>query len=96
MTQPIREHRHDIHPRLCSSYGVVSDILWRQALDARQPVGTCSRPVGPTGHCGGLMRGLEPEERHGRWFYAARCATCGREVEGQGPRPAKAAKGGER
>jgi hypothetical protein len=95
VTQPTREHRHDIHPRLFLSYGIVSDILWRQALDARQPVGVCSRPVG-TGHCGGLMRGLEPEQRGPRWFYPARCSACGREVEGQGPRPAKASKGAER
>lgn len=88
MTQPTAQHRQEIHRRVCLSYGVVSGLLWQQALDARQPVGTCSRPVG-AGHCGGLMRGLEPEERGGRMFYAARCATCGREVEGQGPRPAK-------
>lgn len=92
MTQPTREHRHDIHPRLCLSYGVISGLLWQQHLDARQPVGVCSRPVG-AGHCGGLMRGLQPEQRGERMFYPAGCSTCGREVEGQGPRPAK--KGGE-
>lgn len=86
MTQP-REHRHDIHPRMCQSFGVISDILWREALDLRQPVGSCTR----TG-CGGLMRPLAPEERNRRMFYPARCSTCGREVEGQGPRVPKEAK----
>lgn len=92
MTQPTREHRRDISHRLCLSYDVVSDILWRQALAEHQPVGTCTRPT-RAGHCGGLMRGLEPEQRGQRMFYPAKCRTCGREVEGQGPRPAKA-KGG--
>lgn len=85
----VEQHRHDIHPRLCLSYGVVSDILWRQALDEHQPVGSCTA-------CHGLMRGLEPEQRGQRMFYPAKCSTCGREVEGQGPRPAKAAKGDQR
>jgi hypothetical protein len=88
------EHRSDIHHRMCLSYGVVSDSLWQEAIDAHQPVGTCTRPTTPGASCGGLMRALPAEERGGRMFYPARCATCGREVEGQGPRPAK--KGAER
>lgn len=92
MTQPTVQHRQDIHRRVCSSYGVVSDILWREAMDLRQPVGTCTA-------CGGLMRPMEPERigpepREGetdrrRVAYPARCAGCGREVEGQGPRVQK-------
>lgn len=86
MTQPTRAHRHDIHPRLCLSYGIVSGLLWQDAIDTCQPVGTCTR-------CGGLMRPGPAEERARRMFYPARCAGCGREVEGQGPRPPKEAKG---
>jgi len=84
MTQPTVQHRQDISRAVCSSYGVVSDILWREALETRHPVGTCTR-------CGGLMRPEEPEQRGRRMFYPARCANaaCGREVEGQGPRPPK-------
>jgi hypothetical protein len=88
MTQPTRQHRHDIHPRMCQSFGVISDILWREALDLRQPVGSCTRPG-----CGGLMRPLAPEQRGQRWFYPARCSTCRREVEGQGPRVPKGGQG---
>lgn len=91
----VEQHRQDIHHRMCQSYGVVSGLLWQEAIDARQPVGVCTRPTGKTTSCGGLMRPLPAEERHGRMFYPAKCATCGREVEGQGPRPAKA-KGAER
>lgn len=84
MTQPTRDHRQDIHRRVCTAYGVVSDILWREAMDEHQPVGNCTR----TG-CGGLMRPLEPYEAGRRMHYPARCASCGREVEGKGPQPPK-------
>lgn len=82
MTQPTSEHRREIYGRLCLSYGVISDILWREAIDLHQPVGIC-------GTCGQLMRPLLPEKRGQRWHYPARCAGCGREVEGQGPRVPK-------
>ena len=85
MTQPTAQHRQDIHRRVCLSYGVISDLLWRDAINTRQPVGVCTE-------CGGLMRPGTPEERSRRWFYPARCAGCGREVEGKGPRPGKEAK----
>lgn len=86
MTQPTIQHRQDIHRRVCLSYGVVSDLLWREAMETRQPVGNCTR-------CGGLMRPEEPYEAARRMHYPARCAGCGREVEGKGPRPPK--KGAE-
>jgi hypothetical protein len=86
MTQPAREHRREIYARLCLSYGVISDILWRDAMDTHHPVGNCSR-------CPGLMKPREPQQRGRRMFYEAYCALCGHEVEGQGPRPAKQQKG---
>lgn len=88
MSQPTRQHRREIWASLCIGYDAVSDILWRQAIDANQPVGTCSK-------CQQLMRPMPPEERGRRWFYTARCANtmCRREVEGMGPRPPKPVKG---
>lgn len=86
MTQPTVQHRQDISRRVCTAYGVISYIEWRKALDLREPVGNCTR-------CGGLMRPEEPEQRGARMFYPARCAGCGREVEGQGPRVPKPKKG---
>jgi hypothetical protein len=90
MSQPTRQHRHDIHPRMTLSFGVISGLLWQEAIDTRQPVGTCTA-------CGALMRPEKPEQRGRRMFYPARCsnAACGREVEGQGPRVAKAKTGGD-
>lgn len=86
MTQPTREHRQDIHRRVCLSYGVISDIEWHRAIDTREPVGNCT-------NCGDLMRPETPYENARRMHYPARCAGCGREVEGKGPRPSKSEKG---
>ena len=87
MTQPTAQHRQDISRRVCLSYGVISDLLWRDAIELREPVGNCTR-------CGGLMRPGpdEPYENARRMHYPARCASCGREVEGKGPRPTKQEK----
>lgn len=82
MTQPTRQPRREIWAGLCIGYDAVSDILWRQAMDASHPVGTCTR-------CGGLMKPREPQQRGRRSFYEAVCSCCGHEVEGQGPRPKK-------
>ncbi len=82
MTQPTREHRREIYARLCLSYGVISGLLWQEAIDLRQPVGNCSV-------CPGLMRPGTPEQRGRRMHYPARCAVCGREGECQGPRVPK-------
>ena len=81
------QHRREIWSSLCIGYGVVSGLLWREAIDTNQPVGTCSA-------CSQLMRPLEPEHRGNRIVYPARCAGCGREVEGMGPRVEKSKKGG--
>lgn len=86
MSQPTREHRFDIHPRMTIGFGEISHIAWLDALDTRQPVGNCTA-------CGGLMRPDQPYEAARRMHYPAWCASCGREVEGKGPRPAKEAKG---
>jgi hypothetical protein len=88
MTQPTREHRREIWSSVCLSYGVVSDILWRERLTTGQAVGTCS-------HCQQLLKPLEPEQVGPRPVYPARCIGCNREVLGVGPRPAKPKKGGE-
>lgn len=81
MTQP-SAHRRDIWPGLCIGYDAVSHILWCEALDAGQGVGTCTT-------CQQLIKPMAPEQRGARMFYPARCVGCGREVEGQGPRPPK-------
>jgi predicted amidophosphoribosyltransferase len=87
MTQPRTQHRREIWASLCIGYDAVSGLLWQQAIDFNQPVGTCSK-------CGQLMRPLPPETHGKRVVYPARCAGCGREVEGMGPRPEKPKKGG--
>lgn len=87
MTQPQREHRRDIWASLCIGYDTISHILWCEALDGGQAVGCCTS-------CGQLNKPLAPEQRDRRMFYPARCVGCGREVEGQGPRPAKPKKEG--
>ena len=81
------EHRQEISHRLCLSRGIVSGLLWAEAIDGHQPVGTCTA-------CSDLMLPLPPEEIGPRLVYPARCRGCGREVQGVGPRPAK--KGAER
>lgn len=86
MTQPTAQHRREIWPALCLGYGVVSGLLWQQAIDANQFVGNCST-------CPGHMKPLPAEQRGPRVVYPARCGGCGREVEGMGPRPAKPQKG---
>lgn len=85
MSQPTSQHRREIWPGLCLSYGVVSGIEWAKAIDAGQAVGTCSR-------CQQLMKPLAPEQRERRVVYPARCVGCGREVQGLGPRPPKPEK----
>lgn len=87
MTHPTRTQRHEIWSSVELSYGVVSDILWRAALDAKQPVGTCAS-------CHQPLKPLEPEQAGRRPTYPARCVGCRREVLGLGPRPVKT-KGGE-
>lgn len=86
MSQPTGQHRREIWPSLCLSYGIVSGLLWAEAIANNQPVGTCAR-------CGQLMRPLTPEQVRERVVYPARCAGCGREVEGMGPRVEKPKKG---
>jgi hypothetical protein len=90
MTQPAQQHRQDIHRRVCLSYGIVSDLLWREALETRQPVGNCSRCAS------GLMRPREPEQVGRRWTYEATCAGCGHTAVGVGPRPPKPEKNSDR
>lgn len=75
------ESRREIWPALCLSYGIVSGLLWAEAIAGNRPVGTCSR-------CGQFMRPQPPEQVGQRIVYPARCA-CGREVEGMGPRVEK-------
>lgn len=78
--------RREIWPSLCIGHDAVSGLLWQQAIDGNQPVGTCSI-------CGQFMRPQPPEQVRARIVYPARCAGCGREVEGMGPRPEKPKKG---
>jgi predicted amidophosphoribosyltransferase len=85
MTLPTR-HRREIWSSLCIGYDAVSGLLWQEAIDANQPVGTCSR-------CGQFMRPLDPDKVGQRVVYPARCAGCGREVEGMGARPERPKKG---
>lgn len=88
MTQPTVQHRHDIWRSLCLNYGVISAVLWQEAIDLGQPVGKCTT-------CGSHMQPGTPEQRGARMFYPARCSNtgCRREVEGQGPRVPKPKKG---
>jgi len=85
VTQPRSEHRREIWPSMCIGYGVVSGIEWARALDAGLAVGTCSR-------CGQLMKPLPAEQQGARIVYPARCAGCGREAQGMGPRVEKPKK----
>jgi hypothetical protein len=85
MTQPTG-HRREIWSSLCIGYDAVSGLLWQAAIDGNQPVGTCSQ-------CQQLMRPLPPETHGPRIVYPARCAGCGREAQGMGPRPEKPRKG---
>jgi hypothetical protein len=92
MTQPTRQHRREIWRSLCTGYDTVSDILWRQAMTANQPVGTCGR-LGATGlACGQPLRPGEPYEVGNLWWYPADCAA-GHETAAHGARPEKTTKG---
>lgn len=82
MSHPHAQPRHEIWRSLCVAYGVVSGIEWDRALAAGLAVGTCSA-------CQGVMKPLPAEPRGRRVVYPARCAGCGREVEGMGPRVEK-------
>jgi hypothetical protein len=86
VSQQNAQHRREIWASLCIGYGVVSGIEWDRALAADQAVGTCSA-------CQGVMKPLPAENRGQRVVYPARCAGCGREVEGMGPRVERPPKG---
>jgi hypothetical protein len=86
MTQSSSSHRREIWSSLCIGYDAVSGLLWQAAIDACQPVGVCSA-------CQRFMQPLPPETHGPRVVYPARCAGCGREAQGMGPRPEKPRKG---
>lgn len=92
MSQPTG-HRKDIWASLCIGYDAVSGLLWQQARDGGQHVGTCHRRL-PTGlECGRPLRPGEPYEVGNVIWYPADCEA-GHETAAHGARPEKSKKGG--
>lgn len=89
MSQPTRQHRREIWSSLCIGYDTISDILWRQAMEAGQIVGTCRKRLPDSGtECGQPLRPGQPYEKGRVTWYPAECPT-GHETAAHGARPPK-------
>lgn len=93
MNQPIKQHRREIWSSLCIGYDAISGLLWQQARDAGQPVGTCHRRLRNNTECGRPLRPGEPYEVGRAIWYPAEC-DAGHETAGHGARPEKSKGGG--
>lgn len=93
MSQPTRPHRREIWSSLCIGYDTVSGLLWQQARDNGQHVGTCRKLLASGLECGQPLRPGEPYEQGRVVWYPADCAA-GHETAAHGARPERPKKGG--